>query len=539
MKLAAIFSDGMVLQRDKDIYIFGESEISETIRIAIDNIEVSHMVQPGKWVIGLPAHAAGGPYEMVISTITGPEEDKRTDVVKVIKDILYGEVWLDNGQSNIEFELQNSLGGAEELKSADYPEIRYFKSIKAPVIDDDFLREEEKLCWHKCRNGDFAEMSGVGYYFSQKLYKSLGVPVGIVDCYQGGTSISCWLQESILESVPEGRIYLEEFKRLTDGQTNEEYLKLLNSYNEMVEEHLRLAASAKKDNPDITTEELREIAGDYPWPPPMGLASAFRPGGLIETMVKRIAPYTVRGIIYYQGEEDAVRNYEDLQAKSMLDNMDYEGVYQKLLRKLVIQYRKLFCEEALPIVVVQLPMFISATDEDVRKWAYIREAQEKVCKEYDAMTLVPLIDMGEYDNVHPVDKRSPGERIATEVLRDIYADEYDGAVHMSIAEVYRFDGGVVLGFENTFGDIVLKENKLIDIRKECTGSNVGDVSGLEIETAGTWKVPDRAEIDKEKIIIYEDEDVTGVRYGFFDYGKVNIYNNRSIPLAPFRVEVTA
>ena len=537
MKLAAIFSDGMVLQRDKEIYVFGESDISETINIAIDDIEVSHKVQPGKWVIGLPAHAAGGPYEMTVSTITGPETDKRTDVVRVIKDILYGEVWLDNGQSNIEFELQNSLGGEEELKSADYPEIRYFKAIKAPVIDNEFLREEEKLRWHKCQNGDFAEMSGIGYFYSLKLQKSLGVPVGIVDCYQGGTSISCWLQESILESIPEGKIYLEDFRRLTEGQTDEDYLKLLNAYNEMVEEHLRLSASAKKDNPDITTEELREIAGDYPWPPPMGLASAFRPGGLIETMVKRIAPFTVRGIIYYQGEEDAVRNYEDLREKSKLNDKDFEGIYQKLLRNLVVQYRKLFCEEDLPVVVVQLPMFLSATEEDERKWAYIREAQEKVCDEFDAMTLVPLIDLGEYDNVHPVDKRSPGERIATEVLRDIYAD--DGAVHMRAAGTCRFDGGVVLEFENTFGDIVLKENELIDIRKESTDSNLGRVFGLEIETAGMWKVPERAEIDKEKMIIYEDEDVTGIRYGFFDYGKVNIYNGRSVPLAPFRVEVTA
>ena len=230
MKLAAVFSDGMVLQRDKEIYIFGESDTSEAIDIEIDDIRVSSVVKPGKWYITLPAHAAGGPYEMVIRAVTEPGNVNGADKCIIIRDILYGEVWLDNGQSNIEFEIQNSVGGAEELKKADYPEIRYFKAIKAPVIDDDFLREEEKLRWHKCSNGDFSEMSGIGYFFAQKLQKNLKIPVGIVDCYWGGTSITCWLEKENLVSETEGKEYFEEYERAIEGKTKEQYQSEVEAY---------------------------------------------------------------------------------------------------------------------------------------------------------------------------------------------------------------------------------------------------------------------------------------------------------------------
>ncbi|MCR5291551.1 MAG: sialate O-acetylesterase [Eubacterium sp.] len=538
MRLGAIFSDGVILQRDKEIYVFGESDTSEEISIEIDDIKVRIAVKPGRWSVKLPAHAAGGPYEMVV---------RGRDVI-TIKDILYGEVWIDNGQSNIEFELRNSLGGIEEIKNADYSDIRFFKSIKAPVIDDAFLEEEKKLRWHKCREGDFQEMSGIGYFFAQKLHEYTGVPIGIVDCYQGGTSISCWLQEEELNSIPEGRAYLEEFRSLTVGQSEDEYIKLLTDYNRMVETHLRLAEEARKNNPGITPEELGEIAGDYPWPPPMGLRSAFRPGGLIESMIKRIAPFTSRGIIYYQGEEDAVRNYEWCKADKALDDRNYKGMYQRLLEKLVIQYRELFCDEALPVVIVQLPMYISRKDVDERKWAYIREAQERVYREMDSMTLATLIDLGEYDNVHPVDKKSPGQRIASEVLKTVYSRDDVGSKHMTLSGVRRFDGGVVLEFENTYGGVVLMENELVDIRQENTGNTKGHIYGFEIAVSnpdGTdaispviWKVPDRISINRDTVIIYESGEIREVRYGFFDYGKVNVYNARCVPLAPFRAGVS-
>ena len=429
MRLAAIFSDHMVLQRDKDNYIFGESKKNERITVSIDDIKVSRDVKAGSFCFTIPAHKAGGPYDMtvesteldipVLSESDGnknndrgerteknkkDEETKNTEIsgkdakteknnkaVRVIRDVLYGEVWLDNGQSNIELELQNAEGGKEELKNADFPEIRYFKAIKAPVIDDEVLRKEEGLCWHKVTDEDFAEFSGIGYYYAVYMHEHLGVPVGMVDCYQGGTSISCWLKRDILEEMPEGRIYLDEFAEATRGQTENDYIKALNDYNALVDRHLALAEQAKREDPGITQEELDEIAGCYPWPPPMGLKSAYRPGGLIETMLERLAPYTVKGIIYYQGEEDALKNFNHY------EKTHENTMYENLLVRLIKEYRRLFLDSKLSVCVLQLPMFIERNKEDVRDWAYLRQAQERAVERIGqpAVMVASLRDAGE------------------------------------------------------------------------------------------------------------------------------------------------
>ncbi|MCR5432302.1 MAG: sialate O-acetylesterase [Lachnospiraceae bacterium] len=558
MRLAAIFSDSMVLQRDKEVNVFGETgvygetgdfvgngDFGETgrsgeragksvIKVTIDNISVEKEVPAGKFVITLPAHPAGGPYTMTVTDRSEPGK------AKVIRDVYYGEVWIDNGQSNIEFELQNARGGEEELSSADLPLVRYFKCIKTPVIDESVLLAEQNLCWTPLMGGKFRDMSGVAYYFAKKLHGDLSVPVGMVDCYQGGTSISCWLSEERLSAHPEGQIYIDAFEKAVEGQTPEDYSRKLLTYNQMVADYLERERAAKAKNPDITPEELSAEAGDYPWPPPMGLESAFRPSGLYHTMLERIMPYTSRGILYYQGEEDSGK----------------AAGYSILLKELIDEFRSGFSDEKLPVVILQLPMFISRNTEDARDWAYLREAQAKAVMETDGTCLIPLIDLGEYDNVHPVDKKSPGERTETEVLFEIYKNTDIGYPHAELDYAERYADGIVLHFKNTFGKLRLKENELIDIRKETEsgisgsrtdGSNEisgndteccnGHIYGFEVRLAGRDDliVPE-AKIEGDTVVLSADGRIEEIRYGFFNYGKVNLYNGAGLPVAPLRRE---
>lgn len=523
MKLAAIFSDHMVLQRNKKVKIYGSSSCEECISVAIDGYVTTQTVDAGDWEIELPPHEAGGPYELSVksASIIGVRE-------RVIKDVLFGEVWLDNGQSNIEFELQNSLGGLKEIEDAYYPEIRYFKCIKSPVLDEKFLKEEEKLVWHKLENGDFKEMSGIAYFFATYLYKTLGIPVGIIDCYQGGTSITCWLEMDRLKCLPVAEDYLKEFTEMTSGQTDEEFEKLLNDYNCLVERHKKLAADAKAKNPNITPAELDEVAGRYPWPPPMGLKSAFRPGGLVETMYKRVSSYSVKGIIYYQGEEDTLKNLEYYSATGMNTR------YEVLLRELICQYRELSGDEKLPIVIVQLPMFIEREKDDSRDWAYLRAAQEKVAVQTEGVEIVSLIDTGDYDDVHPADKRTPGTRIALNILSKIYGLKDDGAADMCLRTYRKEDAKLILSFSNTYGCVNIFENKLLDIRRE--GTKMGHLYGFEVICQGAGSeesVIPEAVIQGDEIVLKLPDGAAVVRYAFFNYGKVNIYNGKDMPLRPF------
>ncbi|MBR1674185.1 MAG: hypothetical protein IJ703_04400 [Eubacterium sp.] len=551
MRLAAIFSDHMVLQRDKTFFIFGETEKAVYVSVKIDDIEADVFVSAGAFTIGMPKHAAGGPYVMTVRACV--EKDAEPVFEKKIRDVYFGEVWIENGQSNIEFEIQNAEGGLKELEEANLPKVRYFKSIKTPVVDEAVIEAEAQQTWHQLKNGDFRDMSGVGYFFAKKLHAELDVPIGIVDCYQGGTSISCWLAEERLAKYEEGRKYQEEFEESIKGQTEEEYNRLLLTYNEMVENHLTLAAEAKAKNPDITPEELSAAAGDYPWPPPMGLKSAFRPSGLYHTMIERIAPFQSRGLIYYQGEEDAVK---------------YDR-YEPLLKELMTEYRETFMDSGLPIAILQLPMFIGRGAEDKREWAYIRKAQDNAVKATEGALLVSLIDCGEYDNVHPVDKKTPGERTAARILKDVYGLEAGGSEPElieaaeisdtsevsivsdgSVAAEGEQSGGYryVLQFSNAGDGLITADNKLIDLRKELSSessASAGDASGADnaadhifgfeicLKDSGEWTVPADVSIDNDKVIIGSSEELDGIRYGFFDYGKVNLYNKAMMPVRPF------
>ncbi|MGN0496246.1 MAG: sialate O-acetylesterase [Lachnospiraceae bacterium] len=510
MNVAAIFSDNMVLQRDKEVCVFGTGESKEKIQILIDNIEVTTIVEEGTWKASLPSHSWGGPYVM---TVKGKEETIE------ISNVMYGEVWFAGGQSNMELEIQNADFGEKELSEADYEEVRYYNVIKTPYIDESVIQKEKTQSWHMCRNGDFRDMSAVAYFFAKKTYETLKIPIGIVDCYQGGTSISCWMSEKNLKQLPEGRSYLDAYEKVICNQSEEEYEKQLADYNASLDAYNQRVDELKKQKPDIRMEEINEKAGDYPWPPPMGRKSLYRPCGLYETMICRVAPYTIRGILYYQGEEDAEKT----------------NAYDKLLAGLILQFRKDWDDLELPFIIVQLPMFIAKNQKENYTWPKIRHAQEYTHKLVPYTGLVVLLDLGEFDNIHPTDKMTPGTRIALQVLDKIYRLPISGNA-MFFQYATKEKNRVCLSFTNTYGKIQIKDNQLLDIRDaEVEGAPIG----FEISDNGKEWVRADAAICGEHIYVWKDdiEHPAYVRYGYFNYGKVNVYNGAELPLAPFLEDV--
>lgn len=140
-----------------------------------------------EWKVEIDECEAGSPYEMEIQC--GDENIK-------FQDILIGEVWLAGGQSNMELELKDSDNGIEEANNADYEEIRFYNVPKVAFIEEG---EEPKGNWEKAKGEITGTMSAVGYYFAKELYEKLGVPIGIIDCYWGGSSALTWIGEEISE----------------------------------------------------------------------------------------------------------------------------------------------------------------------------------------------------------------------------------------------------------------------------------------------------------------------------------------------------
>ena len=136
--VSQMFSDHMVLQRDKKIEVWGTGNDGKTVQVEIAGQQAETTVADGQWSLYLEPIAAGGPYEMCVTC----ENESKT-----FQDVLVGEVWLAGGQSNMELELINSDDGANQVKAADHEQIRFYNVVKTGVLTEDVIKEQEKQLW--------------------------------------------------------------------------------------------------------------------------------------------------------------------------------------------------------------------------------------------------------------------------------------------------------------------------------------------------------------------------------------------------------
>lgn len=500
-RCAAIFSNDMVLQRDKNISIWGTCDGEESITVSIPERKVSVKadIADGKWIAVLPPQETCNSCTVIVEDGSG---DKIT-----FYNVAIGEVWLCGGQSNMELEIQNAKDGKELLKTLT-PEcgVRFYYTQKKSILDDDFYRSEEDTCWQTASEESSRAWSAVGLHFGLKLAKELGVTVGLIGCNWGGTSASAWMSIEALAEDKDTATYLEEYDRAIDGKTAEQLNKEYDEYCEYDSKWYQNYQKLLEEQPDIGWDEAQEKIGKNLFPGPMGPKNPFRPCGLYETMVMRVCPYTLRGFTYYQGESD-----------------DHKPtVYYKLLSKLISLWRNDWGDEQLPFLIVQLPMFKYKHDPDYKHWAKIREAQYRVFKTVKNTGIAVILDMGELDNIHPTDKKPVGERLALQAEKLVYGMEVSAFGPMYKSHVYK-DGGIELAFENA-GDG-------LDVR--------GEICGFEIAGADKKYTAALAEVRADKIFIHSSDvpDPKYARYNYTNYGDVTVFGKNGIPLAPFRTSM--
>lgn len=495
---AAIFTDHMVLQRNKNITVWGSAYSFTKIKAEIGGNSAETTAVDGKWSVTLPPMEAGGPYELKVTDGGGGEI--------VLHDVMIGEVWLAGGQSNMELELQNSLTGKEDLAAIEGSNVRFYYTQKIAYIDDYFHFAERNTCWATASPESAKCWSAVGYYFARKLSAELGVTVGIIGCNWGGTSASAWMSRAFLEKDADTKSYTDEYDKAMEDKTFEGYCKELAEYQEWYNEWQPKINEYYATTPNPTWDGALEYAGPTRWPEPLGPKSPFRPAGLYETMLKRVCPYTVAGFIYYQGESD-----------------DHKpDTYYKLFKLLIEQWRTDWEDDTLPFLFVQLPMFMNEGDDDFKHWCKIREAQMRVHQTTANTGIAVALDKGEFNNIHPLDKEPVGYRLALQALYHVYgkisADEAYGAVYKSCI---RMDGGMLVSFDHASDGFDVKGDKIV---------------GFEIAGADKKYVPADAEIRGDKIFVRSAEVAEPVylRYNWTNYGDVTVYSKNGIPLAPFR-----
>ncbi|SOE21401.1 sialate O-acetylesterase [Spirosomataceae bacterium TFI 002] len=188
LKLANVFGDHMVLQRNNTIKIWGTSQPNESIKLTLGqkNI-VTKANNNGKWIATSDGMLAGGPYKMVVKG--------ETETI-LVDDILIGDVWLCSGQSNMEWTLKDTDSAEEEIAKANFPQIRHLKVKRELAFEpqSDIAATE----WETASPSTVPNFTAVGYYFAKKLQAEIGVPIGLINSSWGGSHVETWISQEAM-----------------------------------------------------------------------------------------------------------------------------------------------------------------------------------------------------------------------------------------------------------------------------------------------------------------------------------------------------
>lgn len=192
--LPTLFSDHMVLQRSREITVWGTADPAERVSVSLAGHSGTATANAqGKWSVRLPSMTAGGPFTLAVRGKTGI----------IIKDVMIGEVWLASGQSNMTFSLDGSEHAATDVPEANYPQIRLFTVPKKIALSPQ--QNTLPAHWEICTPDTAKSFSAVAYFFGRDIYRKLNVPVGIVESAWPGTAIEHWIAPDVLHENPEFR----------------------------------------------------------------------------------------------------------------------------------------------------------------------------------------------------------------------------------------------------------------------------------------------------------------------------------------------
>lgn len=190
--LPHVFSDNMVLQRNAPVNVWGWSDAGEKITVRFHNqVRSTNADKGGNWKIILDPEPAGGPFEL---EVTG-----RNSIS--LKGVLVGEVWMCSGQSNMEFALRAAMNAKDEIKAANYPEIRELRVAKSTSFVP--LKDITAASWKICSPDTAGSFSAVAFFFARKLQETLKVPVGLIHTSWGGTNVETWTSQEVLAAHPD------------------------------------------------------------------------------------------------------------------------------------------------------------------------------------------------------------------------------------------------------------------------------------------------------------------------------------------------
>ena len=476
VKLPALITDGMVLQQQSAVSIWGWAKPAEKVKVLGSwNHQQKEVIanEKGEWLLVLKTPKAGGPYTLAINGNNKIE----------IKNVLIGEVWLCSGQSNMEFPLQKTtpswktgvLNYEAEIAKANYPLLRMF-TVKHSVAQSP--KQDVEGAWEQCSPEIAGGFSAVAYYFGVELNKTLNYPIGLIHSSWGGTPAESWVKKEVLEKEQNLVPILNRYEQEVTG-----YKKAEQDYESALAKWKAGADPKKSAAPKKPVEPTQ---------------SAKSPTKLYNGMIAPLIPYTLKGVIWYQGESNSDRSEE----------------YKKLFPALINSWRADW-KINMPFYFVQIAMHYQKVPE-------IREAQLFTMQSVANTGMAVITDVGDSLDIHPRNKEVPGHRLALWALAKTYGQskkDYSGPLYESM--LIKGDQ-IVLTFKNAKG-LSIKGAKLNEFtiagNDQQFVNAIATIKGNEI-----W-------VSSSQI-----KNPVAVRFAWKNFARPNLYNAAGLPASPFRTD---
>ncbi len=617
--LPKLISDGMILQRDAKVNVWGWADPNEKITISIDGKNYKTVADDnGNWKVVMKPHKAGGTFKM---NLNGNNQIE-------IQNILFGDVWLCSGQSNMELPMSRVKPLYEnEILTADNPNIRTFivpqkYNFKASATDYQYGN------WLQVNPKTILNFSAVAYFFAKELYEKYRIPIGIINASLGGSPVQAWMSEDALKAFPE---YLNEAYKWRNEdlikQTEANDTKISNNWyaeanrkdaghsfplwssenlNDADWQTMKIPGYWSNNFPDIkngvvwfrrefnvskddagksaflnmgrivdadsvfingkyvgnvtyqypprwynvpesllkegrnviavrvisnagkggfipdkhyklkTAHDIINLIGE--WKMKQGCAMQELPGqtfirwkpmGLYNGMIAPLNDYVKKGIVWYQGEANTFKPKE----------------YTSLLTTMITDWRSKFNQKKLPFIFAQLPNYMEVrTDPSESNWAQFRESQSKVLSLANTGMSVN-IDLGEWNDIHPLNKKDVGFRLAKIAHKLAYGEKIIATAPLA-KSAKLVDNKIVITFNRS---------------GKCLTTFDGKVP-REFALAGAdgkflWA---NAEIQGNKIIVWNENisQPVKVRYAWADNPEnVNLTDTKGNYVSPFQFEI--
>ena len=500
--LPAIFSDHMVVQAGRPIAVWGWAAAGEKIslRLGPSHGEATAGTD-GKFSARLaPLPASAKPQTLTVrgsNTVTA-------------SDVLVGEVWLCSGQSNMEMQLKGLHGAVDhadaEIAAAEHPTLRMFQfdavyDIYQQPIPPSQPQRDRPGRWIVCSPATAAHFIAFGYFFAREVQQALHEPVGLVHSSVGGTPIEAWTSAEAQAAVPALQPLLADWEKRLAG------------YDPAADERANLAAR-QKWQPLAAAAKAR---GETPpkAPPPFKNWAVSTPAGLYNGMIAPLIPYTMRGVLWYQGESNVI------------DNDDGDR-YADKMTALVAGWRKAwgydfpvyYVQIAPHLYHVQRPNTVVYPDAEPRLW----EAQTASMRLPNTGMVVTTDLVDDLFDIHPRDKKDVGERLARWALNRDYGYR-DIVVSGPLFSGMTIDGDkAILSFDDIGGGLVARDGRAL---------NWFDIAGAD----GRF-YPATAVIDGDRVVVSSPKVAApaAVHFAWDEGAQPNFFNKAGLPAAPFRTE---